>query len=201
MALDTYANLKQAISDHLDRSDLDNYVDDFIDIAEARHKRELRFRDMLERDPLTVVNRFVDLPNDFLEAKTIRLLTDPVTVLTNVNLYEMNRVRSETNGKPTWFTIHETIEFDKTPNKAYSGEIVFYKELKPLSDSNTKNALLTKAPDVYLYSCLAAAAPFLMHMEMVQLWETLYANGRDALMKVDRKQSGPLISRVAGATP
>ena len=91
MALDNYTNLKTAIADHLDRSDLTSSIDDFIDIAEARFKREIRIQEMLTRESIVVDDRYVDLPIGFLEAKTVRLLTNPVTVLEEVNPHEMMR--------------------------------------------------------------------------------------------------------------
>ena len=39
MALDNYANLKDAVADWLDRSDLDSRIPDFISLAEARVNR------------------------------------------------------------------------------------------------------------------------------------------------------------------
>lgn len=201
MAITTYSNLKSAITNHLDRDDLDSHVDDFIDIAEARHKREIRCRDMVTRAPMLVANRYVDLPAGYLEAMSLRLLTDPVTVLDYLNLYEMSRRRLESAGKPVWFTVHSQLEFDRSPDQAYSAEIVYYKEFTALSLSNISNALLTRAPDIYLYSALAASAPFLMNDERVALWETLYKNAKDALNAMDRKTIGPIFARVAGATP
>ena len=46
MALDTYANLKTAIADFLNRDDLTSSIDDFIDLAEAQMNREVRHWDM-----------------------------------------------------------------------------------------------------------------------------------------------------------
>ena len=46
MALDTYANLKTEIANYLNRSDLTEHLDTFIDLAEARHSRDLRVREM-----------------------------------------------------------------------------------------------------------------------------------------------------------
>src|SRR4249919_1983898 len=111
MALDTYANLKSAIIDHLDRSDLVGNVDDFIDIAEARHKREILVRQMLARSQASTGGRYLPLPTRFVQMKTLRLLTTPVTVLTELSLHEMNLERDEVTGKPQFYTIHEEIEF------------------------------------------------------------------------------------------
>ena len=200
MALDTYANLKAEIASHLDR-DNDDTIDSFIDLAEARHKRDVRIREMLTRSSLTVDDRYVALPTGFLEAKTLRLLTTPITVMTYLNQHEMNRVRSSTTGKPTYFTVHSQFEFDKDPDSSYSGEIIYYKSQTALSDSNTSNDILSRAPDLYLYGALVASAPFLLNDERIQVWAELYKEARDRVNLMDRRGVGPLVARAAGATP
>lgn len=201
MSLTTYDGLKQAISDHLDRDDLDAYVDDFIDIAEARHKREVRFREMLVRCPLTIVNRYTDLPSGFLEGKVLRLLTNPPWKLEYVNVDVMTSNRREVSARPFCFTVNDQIEVDSIPDQPYNAEMVFFKTLTPLSDNNSTNKLLERAPDVYLYSSLAASAPFLMNDERIDLWNSLYANARDSLNELDAKPVGPVITKLSGRVP
>lgn len=203
MSLDTYANLKTAIGNFLDRDDLTSNIDDFIDLAEARHKREILIREMIKRSQATTSGRFLALPNRFVKMKTLRLLTTPVTVLEEVNLYEMNRERESGTGKPTFFTVHEEIEFDTTPDDSYTAEIIFYASFVPLDDTNTTNGLLTRAPDAYLYGALSESAPFLGMDERLQVWEAKYSIARDGLLLSDRQArvGTPLVSRVAGATP
>ena len=121
MSLDSYANLKTAVGDHLNRSDLTSYLDDFLDIAEAMHKRDIRVREMIQRDAMTIDERQEAVPAGVLEVISIRLLTTPVTVLEYLNPHEMNRWRQEVTGKPSRYTIHEQIEFDVTPDSSYSG--------------------------------------------------------------------------------
>ena len=201
MALDSYDGLKAAIADHLDDDGLSDQIEDFIDLAEARHKREIRIREMLTRASLTVDDRYVDFPTGYLEAKTLRLLTSPVTVLTYMNLHEMNRVRRETTGQPKYFTEHAQFEFDVSPDSSYSGEVIYYRAQTALSDANTTNDILDRAPDVYLYAALLASAPFLVNDERLKTWGDLYIQARDSLNGVDKRRTGPLIARAAGATP
>lgn len=203
MSLDTYDNLKLAISDFLDRDDLIGQIPDFVTLAEARHKRELRIREMVTRAQASFDVRFLALPARFIQMQTLRLLTDPVTVLTEVNLDSMNRERSESVGKPTFYAIHEEIEFDVKPDQAYTAEMVYWAAFEPLSTANQTNGLLTRAPDAYLYAALSASSSFLVEDERIQTWETLYGIARDGLLVSDRRSrhSGPLVSRVTGATP
>lgn len=203
MALANFSDLKTSIADHLDRDDLTSHIPDFILLAEERHKNEIRIREMIQRDALTVNARYVSLPAGYLDGLTLRLLTDPVTVLTEVNLHEMSSRRSEGTGKPVYYTIHAQFEFDKTPDQSYSGEIVYYKALTALSDAAPTNDLLTRAPATYLYGALAAAAPFLMNDERLTIWERLYETAKDGVNLSSRKSRniGPVFSRISGSTP
>ena len=49
MALTTYSELKTAIANWLDRSDLDDRIPEFIQLAEARHRRDFKIRRMETR--------------------------------------------------------------------------------------------------------------------------------------------------------
>ena len=206
MSLDTFANLKNAIEKHLDRTDLtdaapNNFVEDFIELAEARHKRDVRIKEMITRVAITVNSRQIAFPTRHLEPITLRLLTTPVTLLTYVNLHEMNRVRSETTGKPKFFTETSEFEFDKSPDSSYSGEIVYYQAEAALSNGNTSNEILTRIPDAYLYGALVASAPFLLDDTRIQVWNSLYKDATIGAARVDQRKPGRLVSRVAGATP
>ena len=53
MSITTYAELKTAIADFLNRDDLSSVVDTFIDLAEARIQREIRHYKMEETDTLS----------------------------------------------------------------------------------------------------------------------------------------------------
>lgn len=202
MALTTYSGLKQAVADFLD-IDAGDQVDDWIDLAEARHKREIRFRDMLVTAEIDVYDRTAELPTGFLEALSFRLLTNPLTVLRELNLHEMNRARREAETRPSFFTIRDEIEFDVIPDDSYIGEMVYYKTLTALSDSNTTNALLTEAPQLYLFAALAESAPYLANDERIAVWEAKYIAAREAFLDQYRKSRrvGPLYSRVSGPTP
>lgn len=199
MSLDTYSGLKTEIATYLDRDDID--TDSLIDLAEARHARDIRIREMIVRATATVSARYLALPTGFLQMVTLRLLTDPAQTLGEVSLYEMTRQRLETTGKPKLYTVHEEIEFDRAPDADYTAEMVYYGKLTALSDDNTSNALLSRAPDAYLYGALGAAAPLLGDDERLTVWAQLYQDAVASLNMMDRRRAGPLIARVVGATP
>ena len=203
MSLDSFANLKASIADHLGRSNLTDFIPDFITIAEARHKREIRIREMLTRGSITVDARQISLPTGLLEAKSLKLLTSPVTLLKYKSQHELDLFRSESTGKPEYFTINNEIEFDIEPDSSYSGEILYYKAETALSDSNTSNNILSRAPDAYLYGALVASAPFLMNDERLTVWNELYNLAVTGLANSNKQDaiSGPLVSRATGDNP
>lgn len=203
MALGSYSDLKAEIANHLDRDDLASSIDTFIVLAEARHKRDIRIREMITRGSITVDARYEDLPTGFLEGISFRLLTSPVTPLSYVTPEEMALRRSETGGKPVFYTIGVQFEFDKAPDASYSGELLYYKAVTALSDGNTSNAIFVRAPDAYLYGALVASAPFLAHDERIETWASLYKSCVDGLANSRRQERamGRIVSRVRGATP
>ena len=207
MSLDSYANLKTAIANHLDRDDLTDYIPDFIRLAEEAHRAPaseggIRARELIVREAITVNARQVAFPTGFLEVVTFRLLTSPVTELEYMNYHELNRVRSESGGKPAYYTIGPEFEFDRGPDSSYSGEIVFFKEETALSDSNTTNDILDNYPGAYLYGALVASAPFLMDDPRIVVWQTLYEKAaRRANALASKSRRGRSVARPAGSTP
>lgn len=205
MSISTVSDLRNAIAGYLDinLSEVTSEVNDFIALAEARHRREIRLREMLTRESLTVNARNVSLPTGFLEAINIRLLTSPVTVLCELTAHQITIEREETTGKPAYFSITSDIEFDRTPDESYSGEITFYKELDALDDTTTTNTLLELYPDAYLFAALAEAYTYQLDEQRAAFWEAKYVAARNAinLQASASRRVGPLVARVQGSTP
>lgn len=211
MALDTYSGLKQSIIDHLDRDDLTGFVDDFIDIAESRHKRDIRIREMILMAPLAITegDRYVDLPADFAELNYFRILNPDTSVeqrrylpsITQMNQHELTKISTNCARRARSFAVHEQIEFDAEADQDYDAEVLYYVYVTALSDGDPVNSILTLAPETYLYAALSASAPFLLNDERLTIWETLYGAARDSLNKSSRSsiRSGPQISKVKGA--
>jgi len=210
--VDSYDNLVTAIADWLDRSDLSDRVDTFIDIAEARHAREIRIREMLDTVTLTLKEgeTEIELPENFLDFYALRVRVPNATTgrkyipgIEELTVTQVAELSFLDRSWPRGFTVHEVIEFTNPADRDYEVELLYYAQLPALSKDQQTNALLTKAGDVYLYAALAASAPFLLNDERVQMWEALYADARDGLNRSSResRRGGPLVSRVHGATP
>ena len=183
MALDTYANLKTEIASFLNRDDLTAQIDTFIDLAETRHARDLRIREMETVDTsITTVagTQSYDLPTGYLELRYAMLQTSPYTMLQYMSPADFFRVYNagEGSGMPVYYTIvGKKIYLGHEPDSANVLELGFFKTPTALSDSNTTNDVLTDFPDLYLYGSLAETSPFLMQDERLAVWASLYKEG------------------------
>ena len=180
MAISTYAELKTAISNWTDRTDLnDTRLSEFIALAEARIARRLRVRGVETRDTsITLVagTAYYTLPSDFVEARNIQVNSDPVRVLRYLTPQQMDKMYPYvTNGTPAHYTIIGTeIQIKPTPNSGDTLEIAYFKKLSALSNSNTTNWLTTNAPDLLLYASLIEAELYLVNEEKASSWAKVF---------------------------
>jgi len=193
MALSTYTELKDAIADWLDRSDLTNRIPDFIALAEARLNRELRIRPMEVRSTMTttVGQRYFNLPGGYLQMRNFQINTNPITPLEYITPEMLDRLYgSNTTGKPRAYSlIGDEIQLAPIPDSEYTIEMAFYEKFTPLGDGTsgtvTSNWLTKNAPDVILYGALIEAEPFIKNDERIQLWLTAYKEAIDKIQKAD----------------
>ena len=204
MALTTYTELKSSLADWLNRTDLTSVIADFISLAEAQMERQLRTRQMIVRATASfaAAAEYGTVPDDFMEVKSIKLDTNPVTSLTFQTIEAMDQLSNTTylsSGKPLYFTVvGNQFRLLPIPDGAYTADLVYYAKLTKLSDSNATNWLLTQAPDVYLYGALLQAAPYLQDDARISVWSSLYLAGLDQLQVADDRGStsgGALLAR------
>lgn len=196
MALSTFTELKDAVADWLDRSDLTARIPDFITLAETRINRELRIRPMEVRSTMTTTagSQYFNLPGGYIQMRNIQLNTNPVTPLEYITPEMLDRLYgSSTTGKPRAYTlIGDEIQLSPIPDSAYSLEMAFYEKFTPLGDGATggtvvSNWLTLNAPDVLLYGALLEAEPFIKNDERVPVWLNGYSNAIDKLQKADAR--------------
>ena len=192
MAISTFAELKTAAANWLDRSDLTDRIPEFIALAEARFNRILRIRDMetVSTDISTTGGtREYPLPTGFVQMKEFHLTTDPLTPLAYITPEMMTRLwAGSLSGRPEVFTvIADNVRLGPSPDAVYTTSMLYYKTFTALSDDATTNDMLTNNPDVYLYGTLLEAEPFIMNDERVQLWATAFKQAIDDIQNQDNK--------------
>ena len=178
MAISNYSELKSAIADWLDRTDLTDSIPDFITLAEARHKRDFKLRRMETRVTANTIadTEYYTLPDQYVAIRNIQLNTDPKTSLEYLTPEQMDRIYAGSmKGKPRAYSIiGNDIQLRPIPDSAYEIEILYFKHFTALSDSAPTNEMLTNHPDIYLYGSLVEAEPYLQNDKRIQTWASFY---------------------------
>lgn len=175
MALANYSDLKSAAADWINRADLTAVIPTFITLAEAKFNRELRLRDMLVRAEATTSNEFVAVPADFLENYSLELnmaQIGPQASLAFIGPLEAKVLKAnKIVGLVRYYTIIDgAFELLPAPTGDTDVVLTYYQKIPALSDTQTTNWLLTKSPDLYLYSTLLEAAPYLRDDDRMAMW-------------------------------
>lgn len=197
MPITNYTELKSAVADFLNRDDLTSVIPTFISLAEAQMQRVIRHHKMMQRSEAEIDTRYFALPSDWAETVRFHVIGDRTYRLELTSLDDMLQLR-QANGNPTGIPTHfahvgEQLEVYPTPSGTFDVELLYFKDIPALSDSNTTNWLLTDYPDVYLYGALMQSAPYLDDDQRMQVWSTLYGNSVQAINQESKK------SRYSGA--
>ncbi len=193
MALNSYTNLKSAIADWLNRTDLTTQIPDFITLAEAEMKRRLRRSST--RANLTISAYETTLPSDAAELRSIRLVSGdayrdyPLRVGSKEMVDERNARGAGETGRPDTACIFGSkLLVAPQPDQSYTAEIVYFTQLTPLSDSVTTNTILTEAPDAYLFGALLQSAPFLEDEDRIPVWKQKFDDAIEQLNDVRTRE-------------
>lgn len=204
MPISTYAELKSAVADWLNREDLEAVVPSFIALAEADLNRTLRDFRMEKRADAQLNDQFSALPSDWLETIRLALIggSHRLELASDGALAEMRSQRGDAAGRPTHYA-HTAggLELFPTPDADYSAELVYFARVPSLSDAAPSNWLLAAAPDVYLYGALTQSAPYLKDDARLTVWASLYQNavqGLNAASERARHSGAGLRLRIRG---
>jgi hypothetical protein len=181
MAITTYAELKTAIAEWLNRDDLTSTIPDFITLAEESMALNMRHWRMENRATATLDSQYEALPARFVAPIRLSLTGGSTYALEQVSqaqLLDRRSQASNTAGRPQYYALTQgEIEVFPTPDADYTLELVYYEKAEALSDSNTTNWILDNYPSVYLYGSLMHTAPFLKDDPRLQVWASLYQQG------------------------
>jgi hypothetical protein len=185
MTITTYATLKTAIADFLNRDDLTSVIPTFIALAEADMQRKLRHWRMEVRATAQLDTQFSAIPADWLETIRFYLTTGETSRLELISQAEMidrKEADGNVNGRPYYYAMTGAqFELYPIPDGTYASELLYFAKIPALSDSATTNWLLTNAPDAYLYGALIHSAPYLKDDARIQIWAGLYQSAIDNL--------------------
>jgi len=110
----TYAELKTNIANYLNRSDLTDVIDSFIDSTEAEFNRRLRVKGMIKRATATLTGQYLAVPTDWLA-----LFQQSIE---SMDVYR--KANDNVTGQPIYFAlVDDSIEFAPTPDGSYTVQL------------------------------------------------------------------------------
>lgn len=172
MSISNYSELQTAVASWLHRSDLTSIVPDLIVLGEKRIFRKVRCRVMETALSDTIASGVIAVPSDYLELKYSYINSTPVNNLTKASasqIYQEFPLRSS-DKKPTKIAREgSNFIFGPYPDSAYTVKGIYY--AKPTSIVSSANALFLANPDLYLFSALCEAAPYIKDDPRLVIWE------------------------------
>lgn len=201
MSITTFAELKTAMGNWLDRTDLSSRLAEFIALYESEVNRELIVRQQITSTTLTPSSGSASLPNDYLAWKKVTWTGATPRVLQYVDPNYLDaRFPNSDNGSPIQFTIEgSTLKVRPVDDTGLT--FLYAQKVPALSDSATTNWLLTAHPDAYLFGSLTMAATFTEDAAQGSAWNALKERAHDALFASDLRHHGPMTMKTLGPTP
>jgi len=188
----TYSELKTAIANYLNRSDLTSDIDTFIDNVEAELNRRLRTKDMIKRATATADSQYLTVPTDWIEAINVEITSNDFSPLFQQSIESLDVYRKSNNnstGQPVYYAmVDDSIELAPTPDGEYTLQLTYYAKISALSDSNTSNFVSVSHPDVYLYGALKHASIFLMEDERIPMFTQQFEKALEE-MKLEQEKA------------
>lgn len=180
-----YTTLQEQVANHFVSTELVPFVPTAVELAEAELNRTVRAREMLSRSYVTLSGRYVGLPGDFLEARTVYITdagwTERLEFLTIERLQEW-KAHGRAKGRPAWYSVlGDELELLPEPTDDFDLDMVYYQRIPKLTDSNTSNWLIESHPDAYLYGALLQASPYLDKDRRIPTWQMMYNGALESL--------------------
>lgn len=216
MSISTYAELKTALANFSDRSDLTSRLGEFVTLAETRifygnkeppfESEPLRIRAMETSADLTISAQTVALPTRYLGVRRQYISGDNGLKIGMVSPDAFwGEFASPTyTGRPFRYTIEgENFVFGPSPDSTYTGKLLYWQKFAALSADGDTNWLLTNAPGAYLQGALIELYDYLKDWEAKTNAHKTFAGIVNALNSADKTDrfSGSWVGTVDVYTP
>ena len=173
MAISTYAELKSAVADFMNRSDMTTaQVENFISLCEADIRNDVRVRAMEATTAVTITGITMPAPTLMLEARELTI-GDYQYEMVPLDIFTAHR-KAGTGSKV--FTQKGSNFLVNTGGTAVVN-LTYLEAPAALTTSTATNYILTYAPDVYLYGSCAHAAQYYQDPANLERFKTLYLGG------------------------
>jgi hypothetical protein len=187
-----YGQLKTAIASWVNHGAATASIPDFVDLAEAEIRRDVRVMAMESLASGSLAAGVVALPTGYLDARQFVVNGLPCDYITPEEYQTQTYQQSRQN---VYTRIGSSLYVINGGTQTYS--LIYRASFAALSADADTNWLLTNAPDVYLFCALKHAAIFLKDAAAAQGYEGLYQAARSKTTSADSAGavSGPMRMR------
>jgi len=199
MAITNYGELKTAIANWLDRTDLNSKIPDFITLAEASFFRTLRTpgnEQWVTYTASSLTTQTFQIPNDYLSAKVLMYGDKPLTRISDLRYLTLN-AQSPVPGTPKYFCrIKDQLYMYPAADYEADINLVFYQTQGPMVNDEDTTRTLIFAPDLYLYGALMEAQAYLIGDERIATWAGKFETIKQSLKSnaIDDEVDGSTMS-------
>jgi hypothetical protein len=183
MAISTYAELKSAVANWINRDDLTARIPEFINIAgdklhygfgtDKLQVEPLRIDAMLQSADLTPDSSgLAAKPTGFLEARRLYVSATPIDTVEYLTPEDFwGRDGASDDGDPVFFTIEGSNFVFAPKGSGDTIKLLYYKRFDELSADGDTNWLIDNYPSIYLSGALAEAYAYIEEPAMAQHWQ------------------------------
>jgi hypothetical protein len=188
MNYDEVVSLALSYADRKD-DEVTSRMDGFLRIVESRANRVLQTQGMEVRSDLATIadTDYYTLPSDYNGMRDIELKdsidSTSKQTMSYLNPEQMNQVASSSNVTGIYYTILAgQIQIAPIQEAGKVIEIIYYRNLLPLSDAQSENWLSIGNPDAYVFGLLVEISAFTKNAESKMLWDERF---REALTEIN----------------
>lgn len=168
MAVTNYGELKSAVADWAERSDLTTRIEDFCQIAHTTIARELVLNIDLDLD-----SGDISTPNDFGSVISLLALASPVVVLRSGSALDLSYAAG--SGVPRLFSTDSgDLLLAPGPDQSYAGRLLYRMSRTFFPTDTATNTALDRYPNLYLHGALAELMRFNRDLEGVATYQASF---------------------------
>lgn len=203
MNLTEIKDMALSLSDRTD-SDLPARLDAFLTLFEARMNRVLtasEFETVLNIPYVSNTNYSYFLPSDYGEMRSVKVANIGSTFKTNYSLTNseyLENARNNNSSLNLYVIIGDEIELSNTLSSNQSLELVYIRNLPPLTVSEPTNWMSILNPDAYIFGLLVEINSFAQNVEGTTAWK---ARLDEVIVEIEDKSKkkrwsgNPLVTR------
>lgn len=190
--IETYSDLRSAISSWTNNTRSADHAKDYIQLAEARIRNDI----LIRRMELSVHGEFngpaIFLPENCEAVERLMYYIGKREYSVPMGNTKSLESLTSSTGEPQGYAIHDqALILYPTPTVGRKYSLYYIPFIADLSDENTTNWLMDRAPNVYLQACLVEAFLHLQDFAAAQQWESRYTQSLDKMFNASERQRMP----------